>query len=86
MSFTDRFIELPIKVYDISDSELTGKTEYEESFMKVNPMEISHYKPTYDGDEDREIKYVFVTLKNGDGFFVYLSIDAFERLLNAHLK
>lgn len=80
--FTDRFIKLPIKVYDAKERDLTGKvSDYEDSWMKVNPFEISQYKPTSDGETLTD-DCTYVSLKNGDGFYVYLTISEFEQILN----
>ena len=78
--FTDRFIKLPIKVFDREEVEVYGKEPiYEESWMKVLPLEICQYKPTvdYDGTE-----CLYITLKNGEGLFVFLTSEQFEELLN----
>jgi hypothetical protein len=85
MAFTDRFVKVPIKIYDRKQAELMDKTEYEDSFLNINPFEISHYKPTTDKDNDDQ-ECVYVTMKQGDGFFVYLTIPEFEKLLNDSQK
>ncbi len=85
MAFTDRFIKIPIKVYDRKSADLTGKPDYEDSVMKINPFEISHYKPSNDTDNDDK-GCVYVTMKQGDGFFVYLTMAEFEKLLNNSQK
>lgn len=43
------------------------------------------YKPSYDEGEP-DIEIVHVTLKNGYGALVYLSVSEFEKLLNEHSK
>ena len=83
MAFTDRFLKVPIKIYDRAQAEVMGKAEYEDSWMKINPFEISHYKPTEDKENDNQI-CTYVMMKQGDGFFVYLSPDEFEKLLNSN--
>jgi hypothetical protein len=85
MSFTDRFIQLPIKVYDTQQAELTGKTDYYDSFMKVLPLEISNYKPMIDEDNN-DVECVSVYMKNGEKFYTYLTMYQFEELLNNHQK
>lgn len=81
--FTDRFIQLPIKVYDREAKELTGKAEYEDSWMKINPFEISSWKPAED-NENNDVACTYVSMKNGDGFYVYYTTEQFEELLNSH--
>jgi hypothetical protein len=49
--------------------------------MKIDPNEISNYKPSYD-EEDPDTEIVCVYLKNGDKFLVYLSPQEFEDKLN----
>lgn len=85
--FTDRFIELPIKIFDENYKGMTGKEVLEDSWTKVNPMEISHYKPAYD-DEDKGDNFncTHVSMKNGDAFFIYLLPKDFEKILNAWNK
>lgn len=85
MAFTDRFIELPIKVYDKEAADLVGKPDYEDSVIKISPFEISDYKPTNDAD-NQDAECVYLVLKNGRGFFVYLPMDKFEKILNDHQK
>lgn len=81
--FTDRFIRLPIKVFDVAQKELTGSCEYEDSWIKILPSEISEYKPSTD-DENENIECTSVRMKNGDSFYVYLSTKRFENTLNEH--
>lgn len=81
MSFTDRFIRLPIKQYNAKEEKLTGRKEFEDTYIKINPFEISEYKPTID-DECDDVDCVSVTMKNGNNFYAYLSIKEFENLLN----
>jgi hypothetical protein len=83
--FTDRFIKLPIKVYDVKIKELTGSCDYEDSWIKILPTEISEYKPSIDDEIDNS-ECTSVKMKNGDTFFVYLKSDEFENSLNEHYK
>lgn len=83
MSFTDRFIKVPVKIYDVKEAELTGKENYVEMSMKILPFEISHYKPTAEAGSDKFI-HTYVNMKNGDGFYIYMTFDKFEELLNKH--
>lgn len=81
--FTDRFIELPTKEYDIKHKELTGNDgELRDSFEKFLPLEIASYRTAFDNDEE----CVAVKLKNSEGFLIYLTIDEFENRLNNHQK
>lgn len=82
MAFTDRFLKIPIQVYDRKLKETAGIDESEESWMKFNPMEISNYRPSYDSADEAQTEIVSMTLKNGDTTLVYLSMTEFEKLLN----
>jgi len=81
MRFTDRFIKIPIKVYNKAQADLVNKIEYEDSWMKISPFEISEYKPTQD-EENENYDCVYLVMKSGSGVFVYMSINEFEALLN----
>ncbi len=82
--FTDRFIKIPIKVYDTEEADLTGNKEYEDSWMKFNPLEIAYYKPSNDNETNEECTYIM--LKSGIGMFVYLLPGELEKLLNDQQK
>ncbi len=82
MSFTDRYIKVPIKLFDKQIKELTGKYESEDSYLKINPFEIVKYRQSW--DDGSEI--VCVTDKLGDATLVYLTLNEFETLLNNHQK
>lgn len=78
--FTDRFIKVPITVYNREVKELTGNEgELMESWEKINPFEIQAYRPDIDNENE-----TIVTIKNREPFSVYLSVEAFEKLLNNH--
>lgn len=82
--FTDRFIKIPIQVYDKELAELTGKEpDYTDSWMKINPMEISEYKPTVTEKDGHETDCTYIVMKNGSGFYCYLIPEDFEKILNS---
>ena len=83
--FTDRFIKVPVRIYDTNHKDLTGEEVLEDSWEKINPLEISNYRPAYP-NEDEYFKCTNVVLKNGEPILVYLNIKEFEKLLNEHLK
>ena len=78
--FTDRFIKLPIRIYDRKREELTGQKEQEDRQCAVLPSQIEHYH----GSEDEGEEVVQLVMKSGKSFFVYLSCEEFERQLNKH--
>lgn len=81
--FTDRFIKLPVQVYDRKLAEITGNTSNsEESYLKINPFDIVKYRPTWDNDDADNNEIVSMTDKNGDVTLIYLTVNEFEKLLN----
>ena len=85
MAFTDRFLKIPIKIFDRKEAEITNNPVYEDSWMKINPFEISDYKLTFDKENDNQ-ECTYLSMKNGSGMYVYLTIEEFENLLNEHQK
>lgn len=86
--FTDRFIKLPIEMYDRKEAELTGNDNSTtfEAYMMINPMEILSYRPMFDDDQNQEDKTV-VDFKGGNSdIIVLMPIHEFENLLNHHFK
>lgn len=83
MKFTDRFIELPIKIYNEHEKELTGNCEFKDIYLKVLPEEIQQYKPA-DDEETGITDIVHVRMKGGDTYNVYMDFIQFEDALNKH--
>lgn len=83
MAFTDRFIKVPIVVFDTNIKEITGNEVTEDSYMKINPMEIVSYRPTWDEGDDERNEIVSITLKSGSSTLIYLTVKEFEKLLNS---
>lgn len=84
--FTDRFIEVPVKIYSLADANLTGKKEYISTYRKINPMEITEYGPT-DEDGDDQLLFTSVSMRGGvDKFIAFVSVEEFEKLLNEYGK
>lgn len=83
--WTDRFIKVPIKVFDKEHRDLTNEEILEDTWVAINPMEISNYKPARE-DDNNEFSETYVILKNGMEFYIFLTTDQFEELLNNHQK
>lgn len=83
--YTARFLKVPIKVYDAEIKELTNQEILEDVWVAINPMEISSYKPARE-DNATEFTETYLTLKNGSEFYIFLTTDEFEELLNNHQK
>ena len=82
MAFTDRFIKVPIQVFDRKLKEVTGIEEGEDSWMNVNPLEIASYRPSWDSADETKTEITSMMLKSGDCTLVYMSVKEFEHLLN----
>lgn len=68
-------------VQSVKQMELMDNAECYKTWQKVNPFEISHYKPTVDADFGPE-EIINVTMKTGNNFNVYLAPEQFESRLN----
>lgn len=76
--FTDRFIKIPVKEYNIQTKELTGNEgELRDNWEKINPFDIQSYRPDVDDDDS-----FYLTMKNREPFAVYMPIAEFEKMLN----
>ena len=76
--FTQRFVKLPIRLYNQEMESLTGVNEEFDTYEMVNPFNIMSYRPSKDPDG-----FTYVTFKNSTGMVVYMDIDDFEKLLNS---
>ena len=85
MKFTDRYIEFPIQVYNTKQKELTGVEILKDSYIKINPLEISSYRP-YFNDEEPGVKATTITTKNGDTTVLCVPIEEFKKTVNNHMK
>lgn len=82
MMFTDRFLKVPIKIYNVKEKEMTGRAEYIDSYRMLNPFDISIYGPHIDEDN---VDCVNIYTKGGDSMNVYMTIGAFEIALDKHM-
>ncbi len=79
MSFTDRYIKLPIRTVD----RITGKGDTH-THLKLNPFHIVKYRPAFDSDDiNEENEIVQVTDINGEESLIYLTEAEFEKKLNS---
>lgn len=86
MPFIDRFIKVPIQVYNQTEAEVTGNRTYEDSFAYILPTDIDEMFPSnrVEGQLEDGPDIVQVYMKSGRGFVVELSINKFVELLNKH--
>jgi hypothetical protein len=85
--FTDRFIKLPTDLFFTKEAEMVGyneSTKAEQVLMRVNPLEITHYRKSIEEDDKKET--TLIHLKSGESFHVSLLINEFEELLNNYQK
>ena len=80
MSFTERFIKLPIKCFNQEQYELTGVQSDADSFQMTNPMHIASYRPSIDDNGAA----VHINFKDGTSILVFYTIEQFESILNKH--
>lgn len=84
MAFTDRFIKMPVEMYNKKQAELTGKDNPETftGFMAFLPMEVRSYMPAYNEDHEPEDKVVVDFKGMPEAITVLMSIREFEQALN----
>lgn len=85
--FTDRFIKLPIDLFDTDTANQIGyndNTKTAEVMVRVSPLDISYYRPAFDKGEP--LNETFICLKTGIDFNAKMKIDEFEKVLNEHQK
>lgn len=89
--FTDRFIKVPIVLFDSNQNKLTNKEDYEcdqiDSFKKILPPCIESYEPAMpagDGFGIDNQTCTYITMKSGDSFLAFIDTKSFEKLLNEH--
>jgi hypothetical protein len=85
MAFTDRFLKIPIEVFNIKEKDLTGKENCIVSYTKILPFEIAEYRPTYDAD-NTDVELTSIALKNGDRFCCVLTVKEFEKLIDGFVQ
>jgi hypothetical protein len=91
--FTDRFIEIPIRMFDSKEAIMTGKEDHEcewiSSYKKILPMRVESYEPAMPASEgfgeDKQIA-TSITMQSGESFLGFIHIDEFQKLLNEHQK
>lgn len=80
--FTDRFMNVPIKLYDLEHKELTGAEVTKDTYTYINPFEIYAFRPSDENNGD----CTHVSMKSGESLLVYVHIDEFIKMLNEYTK
>lgn len=78
--FTQRFIKLPIKIYDKDHFDLTGDEVTQDSYQMCHPFSIVYYRPSTENNG----KATNIGFRDGSTILTYLSIKEVEKLLNEH--
>ena len=83
---TDRFLTIPIMLFDMSQIDKGMKTIDSVAIeAKINPMAIESYREAIPIHLDVRIEHIIctlVTMKSGDEFLVEMKMESFEILLN----
>lgn len=83
MSFINRFIKVPIQIFDHAAAEITGKRDYESCYEYILPTEIDGMFPTTSSDqEDKPVTFLY--FKSGRSLVIELHVDKFIELLNQY--
>ena len=89
MPFTDRYIKVPIKIYNNKEEDLLNKKSFEceeiELELRLNPFKIEGYHPTISGGLDfdsNNVNSTTVIMESGESHLIYLTIEEFEKLLD----
>lgn len=77
--FTNRFIRVPIKVYNKDMMEMSGISEEMDTYEMINPFHISSYRPSLEPEG-----CTYISFRDGTGMMVYMSIKEFETYMNSH--
>lgn len=88
MNILERFIKIPVVLYDHQEVEITGNDfpncVYLNSFKKINPLKIIAYEPAIPKGKDvseENLIWTNVYMENGDEFYCTLTVREFEILL-----
>jgi hypothetical protein len=83
MAFIDRFVRVPILVYDITEEDLPRK-QYEESFAYILPLEIDAFYPSFNRNRGTAATHIY--MKSGRSCVTEIEINDFIELVNRHLQ
>lgn len=78
--FTDRFIRVPIRVFDKTAESMGVKGEDKDSYMLINPFNIICYRPSSDPTDESHTTIIYDS--SGGNTAVYMPLKEFESYLN----
>jgi len=80
--FTDRFLKVPIKLYDVDHKELTGSEVTKDTYTYINPFDVYAFRPSDENNGD----CTHVSMKSGETLLVYVHISDLIKMMNQHSK
>jgi hypothetical protein len=86
MPFTNKFLKVPIRLVSTKLADMDVSERGEDSFMMINPFDITLYYPVSEDETNDERTAVKLVFKSGDTTVVYESIEQFEKRLNVFMK
>lgn len=84
MSFTDKFMQLPIKAYKPANESTGDQAKYKRVTGRIDPTKILTYFnafPDAEGDA-----FIALDIAGGDSIAVYMSMPEFERAINDYFN
>jgi hypothetical protein len=81
MSFTDRYITVPIRLIKTANESMGIPDEGVEATMKIHPTDVCRY---YELTDNENIPCIKIHHKDGDSTLIYLTMTEFENLLNKY--
>lgn len=88
-NFTDRYMAVPIQLYNSKESDITGKEAHEceniQTYAKINPFDIEYYRPGIIDElefEEKNMEITSVYFRSGESLTVFMDIISFEKQLN----
>lgn len=87
--FTDRFIQVPIIMFDTKQHELMDKEPWECNritvMRRIDPERVQDYYPCIPAGQEFDkanLSITEVAIANGEAFVIRMSVEEFEKLLN----
>ena len=87
--FTDRYIKVPIYLYDRTNSELLDQKAEDidtlEVIARINPFKIENYYGTITDDKEFLKENIVITkiwMDSGESFIIRMTVEEFEEILN----
>ncbi len=82
MAFINRFLKIPIQIYNQKQAEMTNNPEYEDVYAYILPTEIDEMFPTVSDSTNKPVTFVY--MKSGRTCIVEMAMEKFIKLLENH--